>query len=63
ATTVVRVLLEGTKIDPKRLTAAGRSQYLPVDSRNTADARQKNRRTEIILTPDLSALYNILNRY
>lgn len=63
ATTVIRVLLEGTKIDPKRLTAAGRSQYLPVDSRNTADARQKNRRTEIILTPDLSALYNILNRY
>lgn len=63
ATTVVRVLLEGTKIDPKRLTAAGRSQYLPVDNRNTADARQKNRRTEIILTPDLSELYNILNRY
>jgi len=63
ATTVVRVLLEGTKIDPKRLTAAGRSQYLPVDDRNTPEARQKNRRTEIILTPDLSALYNLINKY
>lgn len=63
ATTVVRVLIESANIDPKRLTASGRSQYLPVDTRNTSDARQKNRRTEIILTPDLSGLYNILNRY
>jgi chemotaxis protein MotB len=63
ATTVVRVLLEGSKIDPKRLTAAGHSEYLPVDSRNTTDARQKNRRTEIVLTPDLSQLYDLINRY
>ncbi|MFN8240426.1 MAG: OmpA family protein [Bacteroidales bacterium] len=63
ATTVVRVLLEGTRIDPKRLTAAGRSQYLPVDDRNTTDARQKNRRTEIVLTPDLSELYRLIDKY
>jgi chemotaxis protein MotB len=63
ATTVIRVLLEGSKIDPKRLTASGRSQYLPVDEHNTADARQKNRRTEIILTPDLTELYNLINKY
>ena len=63
ATTVVRVLLEGSKIDPKRLTASGRSQYLPVDERNTPDARQKNRRTEIILTPDLTELYQLINKY
>jgi len=63
ATTVDRVLLESAKIDPKRLTAAGRSQYLPVDPRNTPEARQKNRRTEIILTPDLSELYNLINKY
>jgi chemotaxis protein MotB len=63
ATTVVRVLLEGSKIDPKRLTASGRSQYLPVDDRNTPDARQKNRRTEIILTPDLTELYQLINKY
>lgn len=63
ATTVVRTLLDDTKIDPKRLTASGRSQYLPVDAANTADARTKNRRTEIILTPDLSELYRLINKY
>ncbi|MBK7131277.1 MAG: OmpA family protein [Bacteroidales bacterium] len=45
ATTVVRTLLEGTSIDAKRLTASGRSEYLPVDPRSTTDARTKNRRT------------------
>ena len=63
ATTVVRVLLEGSKIKPERLTASGRSEYLPVDNRNTPDARQKNRRTEIVLTPDLTELYNLINKY
>ena len=63
ATTVVRTLLEGSKIEPKRLTAAGRSEYLPVEAANTADARSKNRRTEIILTPDLSELYRLINKY
>jgi len=63
ATTVIRVLLDGSNIDPRRLTASGRSQYLPVDEKNTADARTKNRRTEIILTPDLSELYQLINKY
>lgn len=63
ATTVVRVLTEDTKINPKRLIASGRSEYIPVDSRKTAEARTKNRRTEIILTPDLSELYKILESY
>lgn len=63
ATTVVRVLLEGSKIDPGRLTAAGHSEFMPVDSRNTSDARQKNRRTEVVLTPDLSELYELINKY
>jgi len=63
ATTVVRVLLDGSGIDPNRLTAAGRSQFLPVDDGNTPDARQKNRRTEIILTPDLTELYRLIDKY
>ncbi len=63
ATTVVRTLLEGSKIDPKRLTAAGRSEFLPVDARNASDARQKNRRTEVVLTPDLSELYKLIDKY
>lgn len=63
ATTVVRVLLEGSKIDARRLTASGRSEYLSVDDRNTQDARQKNRRTEIVLTPDLTELYKLIDKY
>lgn len=63
ATTVVRVLLEGSGIDPKRLTASGRSEYLPVDDRNSQDARQKNRRTDIVLTPDLTELYKLIDKY
>jgi chemotaxis protein MotB len=63
ATTIVRELVSGSKIDPKRLTASGRSEYMPVDERNTSDARQKNRRTEIVLTPDLSELYELINKY
>lgn len=63
ATTVVRVLIEGSKIDAGRLTASGRSEYLPVDTRNTQDARQKNRRTDIVLTPDLTELYRLIDKY
>ena len=63
ATTVVRVLLEGTGIDPMRLTAAGHGEYMPVDQRNTSDARQKNRRTEVVLTPDLTELYRLIDKY
>ncbi len=63
ATTVVRVLLEGSKIKPSRLTASGRSEFLPVDPANSNEARQKNRRTEIVLTPDLTELYNLINKY
>ena len=63
ATTVVRVLLEGSGIDPERLTAAGRGEHLPVDPARTSTAKQKNRRTEIILTPDLGELYRILDSY
>lgn len=63
ATTVVRMLTQDTNINPKRLVASGRSEYMPVDARKLPDARQKNRRTEIILTPDLADLYKILESY
>lgn len=63
ATTVVRTLLEGSRIDPKRLTAAGRGEYVPVEAANTSEARTKNRRTEIVLTPDLTELYRLINKY
>jgi len=60
ATSIVRILLEGSTINPQRLTTAGRSQYLPVDPAKTAEARQKNRRTEIILSPKLDELYKLV---
>lgn len=62
ATSIVKILLGNSKIDPKRLTAAGRSSYLPVDAAKTPEARAKNRRTEIILTPNLDELYKIMNQ-
>jgi chemotaxis protein MotB len=63
ATTVVRVLLEGSRISPERLTAAGRSEYVPLEPNTTNESRQKNRRTEIILTPDLTELYKLIDKY
>jgi len=60
ATAVVRILIESSRIDPVRLTAAGRGEFLPVDPANTPEARTKNRRTEIILTPKLDELFKIL---
>ena len=60
ATTVVKVLLENKKLTPDRLMAAGRSAYHPVDAAKTSEARAKNRRTEIILTPKLDELLKIL---
>ena len=60
ATAIVRILLDGSKIDPKRLTASGKGEFMPIDNRKTPEARQKNRRTEIILTPKLDELFKIL---
>jgi len=60
ATTVVKTLLKYGKINPTRLTASGRGEYAPIDTADTKEARAKNRRTEIILTPKLDALFEIL---
>ena len=60
ATAIVRILLDGSKINPKRLIASGRGEFMPVDPGKSSEARQKNRRTEIILTPKLDELFEIL---
>jgi chemotaxis protein MotB len=60
ATAVVRILLQDSSIDPVRLTAAGHGEFMPVDPSKTTEARTKNRRTEIILTPKLDELLKIL---
>ena len=61
ATSIVRILTSNKGIDPKRITAAGRGEFSPVASNETAEGRAKNRRTDIILVPDLSKLYQIVN--
>lgn len=60
ATAVTKILLDNKNINPRQITAAGRSKYVPVEDAKTASARQKNRRTEIILTPNLDELLRIL---
>lgn len=61
ATSIVRILLDASDIDPRRISAAGRSEYMPVDKADTPEARAKNRRTEIILSPDLDELFQLLD--
>ncbi len=60
ATAVTRILLKNKAIDPKRITSAGRGEFFPIDEADTPEARQKNRRTEIILTPRLDEIFRIL---
>jgi chemotaxis protein MotB len=60
ATSVVKILLGNSKISPSRLTAAGRGEHMPTDKANTAEARKKNRRIEVILTPKLDDILKLL---
>lgn len=60
ATSVVKIITANSAVDPKRLTAAGRAQFFPLDDSKTKEARAKNRRTEIILTPKLDELLKVL---
>jgi chemotaxis protein MotB len=60
ATSIVKILLDNGEIDANRLIAAGRGEFSPIDLANTPEARKKNRRTEIILTPKLDELFKIL---
>ncbi|MGC9352459.1 MAG: OmpA family protein [Mariniphaga sp.] len=60
ATAVTKILTRNPNLDPKRIIAAGRGEYVPLASNETAEGRQMNRRTEIILTPKLDELLEIL---
>ena len=59
ATAIVRILLENKDLEASRVMAAGRGEFNPIDTANTKEARQKNRRTEIILTPKLTKLLQL----
>ncbi|MEE1174009.1 MAG: OmpA family protein [Paludibacteraceae bacterium] len=59
ATAIVRILLENKELEASRVMAAGRGEFNPIDTADTKEARQKNRRTEIILTPKLTELLQL----
>ena len=58
ATSVIEIMLAKSNMDPKQLMAAGRSEYIPVDPTNKA----KNRRIEIIISPNLNELYELISK-
>jgi len=62
ATSIVRILTKDNGFDPNRITATGRSEFHPVKSNETAEGRASNRRTEVILSPDLKELYKLLDQ-
>ena len=62
ASSVVQALQNQYGIDPKRLSAAGRGEYNPVASNDTAKAKQRNRRTQIIITPKLDQFMDLIDQ-
>jgi chemotaxis protein MotB len=60
ATTIVRILQDTYGLDPKRMTAAGRSQYLPLADNSTPEGRAANRRTRIVILPQLDQFFKLL---
>lgn len=61
ASSVTKLLVDENKLDAKRVTPAGRGQYFPVENNDTPEGRSKNRRIDIVLTPDLKGIMDILN--
>jgi chemotaxis protein MotB len=62
ATSIVRILQYNYGLDPKRMTAAGRSQYLPVADNSTPEGRAANRRTRIVILPELDQFFKLLDK-
>lgn len=60
ANSIVRILVNTYKVDPKRVVSSGHSYYDPVASNATPEGRAKNRRTDIILSPKLEEMYKLL---
>ncbi len=61
ATAIVEILIQNAAIPKDNLTAAGRGEYVPVETNTTVEGRAKNRRIEVILTPKLDELSKLLN--
>ena len=62
ASSVVQCLQTQYNIDPKRMTAGGRGEYNPIADNNTEVGKQRNRRTQIIITPQLSEFMDLIGK-
>lgn len=62
ATAITRIMIKEGGVDPLKIIPAGRGEYFPIDRADTKEARAKNRRIEIILTPSLKEIMKILNK-
>ena len=62
ASSVVQALQNDYGVDPKRLTAGGRGEYNPVASNDTEVGKQRNRRTQIIITPKLDQFMDLIDK-
>jgi chemotaxis protein MotB len=62
ATSIVRILQDDYKVKPERMTAAGRSYYVPVSSNDTKEGRAANRRTRIVILPKLDEFYGMVEQ-
>ena len=62
ASSVVQALQNDYGVDPKRLTAAGRGEYNPVTTNDTEVGKQRNRRTQIIITPKLNQFMDLIDK-
>jgi len=60
AAAVVRILEKDFGLNPKRMTVAGRGEYVPVADNSTAEGRAKNRRTRIVILPKLDEFYSLI---
>lgn len=60
ATSIARILISNSTIDPKRIIAAGKGEYDPVAPNDTPENKAKNRRTEVILIPKLEEIFQII---
>ena len=62
ASSVVQALQNTYGVDPRRLTAAGRGEYNPIASNDTPEGKQRNRRTQIIITPKLDQFMDLIEQ-
>jgi chemotaxis protein MotB len=62
STSVVRYLTEVSKVEAVRTTATGKGEFQPLGPNTSAEARSKNRRIEIVLSPKLDELYNLIKQ-